>query len=433
MKTWDEIELLEKESLPLWKNRDFIIIYLALFISGAGDGISKIALLKLSYQFSRAPGAAEGSAAAVGLFFACLTLPGIFAGFLSGALADRFSKKKVFVTARICLGTITSGFVLAYLWESLFLIYVLAFLTGTFVSFQDGPFRAYLSEIFPADRLSNVNTAVSSARSLSVFVGYAAGGVIMAAGNVTLAFLIVAAVFFIAAIMMGFLPLTLPKLLEGSLNVGAVWRDIKSGIIYLVHSPLHRFLAVFFVSLFGIYCFGGGLIMPFCKKVLAAVYQIKDTTALAFIQGAFGLGAFISGFFIPAFMKRYGYLRTLLVGAFLCVMELLAFAAITNLYALVAITTITAAFAPMLLVPLFTFMQEKTEPRFMGRAMGAMDTAILFAVSFSFFFGGVLGDVLGVRTVFFITGITILGFALICPFLPVYKRVRQIEMAENSL
>jgi MFS family permease len=433
MKTWDEAELIEKESLPLWKNRDFIIIYLALFISGVGDGISKIALLKLTYKLSKASAAAEGSAAAVGLFFACLTLPGIFAGFLSGALADRFSKKKVFVTARICLGTITVGFVLAYLWESLFLVYALAFLTGTFVSFQDGPFRAYLSEIFPADRLSNVNTAVSSARSLSVFVGYAAGGVIMVVGNVTQAFLIVAAAFFISAVLMGFLPLTLPKLIEGSINADAVWRDIKSGIIYLVRSPLHRFLAFFFVSLFGIYCFGGGLIMPFCKEVLAKIHQIEDTTALAFIQGAFGLGAFISGFFIPGFMKKYGYLRTLMVGASLCVVELLAFASIKNLYYLMVTVTITAAFVPMLLVPLFTFMQEKTEPRFMGRAMGAMDTVILFAASLSFFFGGVLGDVLGVKTVFFITGVTILGFVLICPFLPIYKRVRQIEMAENSL
>ena len=204
MKTWNELEIMKKESLPLWKNPDFIIIYLALLISGIGDGISKIALLKLSHDLT-------GSTVTLGLVFTCLTLPGIFAGLISGALADRFSKKKIFVTANIMLGIAAAGFVLAYRFQSISLVYLLAFIMGTFFSFDGGPFRAYLPEIFPKEKLAKVNASVSSIQSLTMLIGPALGGLILAAGTVTTAFLIDAATFFVSAGMMWFLPTTLPK------------------------------------------------------------------------------------------------------------------------------------------------------------------------------------------------------------------------------
>lgn len=420
MKTWDELEVMKRESLPLWKNRDFLIIYLSLLISGVGDGISKMALLWLSYDLTK-------STVAMGMVFACLTLPGVFAGLLSGALADRFSKLRIFVTANMALGFIAAGFVLANHFKSMSLVYVLAFMMGIFFSFDSGPFRAYLPEIFPSDKLAKVNAAVSSVQSLTMLIGPALGGLILAAGNVSAAFLINAASFFIAAGLMAFLPRTLPKMSEGSIKIGAVLHDIKSGVGYLFNSPLHRFLMFFSVSLFGIYCFSGGLITPLCEDILSKSNQIEGSTALAVIQSAFGLGGLISSFFIPFFMKKYGCLRTLVAGAFLCVVELMVFGFIDNIYLMAAIITLTAASGPMLTVPLFTFLQEKTKPRFMGRAMGALDTLILFVVSFSFGLGGVLAQMLGILRLFIITGAAILVLTLIIPLLPGYKTVRRME------
>ncbi len=85
----NKIEKKEEREKTIWRDRNFIIIYLSFFISGIGSGIGKIALLWVSYNLT-------GSAVAVGLVFTCLTLPGIFSGLLSGALADRYSKRKLF-------------------------------------------------------------------------------------------------------------------------------------------------------------------------------------------------------------------------------------------------------------------------------------------------------------------------------------------------
>lgn len=420
MEVGNKVEKKEEREKTLWKNRNFVIIYLSFFISGIGSGISKIALLWVSYNLT-------GSAVAVGLVFTCLTLPGIFSGLLSGALADRYSKRKIFSTARITMGVIAAGFVLAYLYKSIFLVYLLAFLMGTSLPFDGGPFKAYLPEIFPKDKLPKVNAAVSSVQSLTMLIGPGLGGIILAAGNVTMAFLCDAVTFFISASLMILLPSTLPRMVEGSVKVRAVFQDIKSGVFYIFHSPLHRFLMVFFVSLFGIYCLCSGLIMPLCEKILSVHNHIKGSTALAIVQATYGLGGFISGFFIPIFMKKFGYLRTLVFGAFLCVAELLVFGYISNIYVLAVISTFTAVSGPMLMVPLFTFMQEKTEPRFMGRAMGALDTLILAVISVSFGLGGMLGDILGIIQVFIISGFAVLGFTLIVPFLPIYKTVQQME------
>ncbi len=410
-----------EQNQPLWKERRFIIIYLAQLVSGIGDGISKIALLWLSYQISK-------SATTMGIIFICLTLPGIFSGFISGALGDRCAKRKIIVTAQVVQGIIAAGYVLAYLWQSIFLVYLLTFMMGAAFSFDGGPFRAYLPEIFPEDKLSRVNAAVSSVQSLTMLIGPAVGGVILAMGNVTLAFLIDAATFFISAVMMRLLPAALPRMVEGSIKIRVIFQDVKLGLSYIFHSPLHRFLMVFFVSLFGIYCLAGGLVTPLCEIELAASNDIKGSTALAVIQAVFGLGGLISSFFIPVFMRKFGYLRTLIIGAFLCVVELFAFGYLSGIYVLAVIITFTAASGPMLTVPLFTFLQEKTAPRFMGRAMGALDTLLLAVVSLSYGLGGVLADVLGnITIVFIITGFAVLLFTLLIPFLPGYKTVRDME------
>jgi DHA3 family macrolide efflux protein-like MFS transporter len=417
MKTWDEIALIKKESLPLWKNRDFIILCLALFISGIGDGIFKIALLWLSYKLT-------GSTAAMGIVFACLTLPGIFSGFLAGALADRFSKKKVFITANFVLTAAAFFFVLAYHYQSILAVYLLSFLMGAFFTFDSGPFRAYLPEIFPEDRLSKVNAAVSSVQSLTMVVGPALGGIIIVAGKVGLAFLIDAATFFAAALLMCFLPLTLPRMAEGSIKVRAIFRDIKAGVGYLVESPSHRFIILFFVCLFGIYCFAGGLITPLCEKDLSVSNHIEGSMALGIILAIFGLGGFIGGFFIPHVIRKFGCVRTLVFGAFLCAVELFAFGYIADIFFLAAIILFTASSGPMLMVPLFTFIQEKTKPRFIGRAMGALDTAVLSVISLSFVFGGVLAGAIGVINVFKITGAAILVLTAATTLLPIYKKLR---------
>lgn len=410
----------EGHNTSICKDRNFIIIYAAYFISGLGDSISKIALLWFTFKLTN-------SATTMGVVFACLTMPGIFAGLLAGTLADRYSKRKIFITARIALGIIAVGFIPAFHYRSIELIYLLAFLSGTAFSFDGGPLRAYLPEIFAKNKLSKINAAITSARSLTMMIGPAIGGIIVAAGNVRPAFLLDAATFFISALLLGFLPAALPRMAEGSIKIRTIFHDIKSGISYIFNSPLHRFLMFFFVSLLGMYCLAGGLVTPLCKIVLADYNGLKGSTALSIIQAAFGFGGLTSVFFIPGIMRKYGYLRTLMAGAALCAVELLAFGYVSNIIFLTAIIVFTAASGPLLMVPLFTFLQEKTEARLMGRAIGALDTLILTVVSLALGIGGILGDIMGIRRVFIITGFAILTAFITIPFLPIYKRVKRLE------
>lgn len=409
-----------KDSLPLWKHPDFRLIYGALFISGIGDGISKIALLSLSFKLT-------GSPAAMGMVFVCLTLPGIFSGVLSGALADRLSKKSLMITSNILLGFTALGYVLAAHYRSITLVYVLSFFLGSFFSFAGGPFRAYLPDIFPEEKLSRVNAYITSIESLSMLIGPALGGAILVIGSVKLAFLIDAGTFFIAAALFWFLPTSIPRMAEGVVNVGVIVRDIKSGVAYVFNSGGHRFIMVFFMLVFGIYCISGGLLMPLCEDVLAELNSMKGSTALAIIQASFGLGGLISTFFIPILIKKTGCLNIIIAGALLCVVELWAFGFITNIYVMAAITTVTAASAPMLMVPLFTFLQENTKPRFIGRVMGALDTLIVSVISVSFALGGIMANTLGLKKIFVITGGIMLLFTLMVPLLPGYKVLRRIE------
>jgi len=410
---------LQKNRTPsLWRDRHFIIIVSALIISGTGSGISKIALLWMSYELTQ-------STTTMGMIFVCLTLPGVFAGPISGALADRYSKKNILLTARFILGIIAACFIPAYYCESIHMIFVLVFLMGGTFSFAGGPFMAYLAELFEEDKLVKVNAALQSIRSVNMLAGPALGGIILAAANVHVAFLIDALSFIISGFIMLRLPNTRRKLVDGYINIEILLHDTKEGLTYFLRSPLHRFLLFFFVSLCGTYCISGGLIMPLCNDVLSLKNNMEGSTVLAILETTFGLGSLIGSFLIPSMMRKYGYMPTLMVGAYLCVIELLAYGTFFNIFILVAITSITAVSMPMLIVPLMTLMQQKTDKEFLGRVMGAFDTLLLSVISLAFGIGGVLAGEFGLTTVFVSCGIFMLVTTSCILCLPQYWRLHR--------
>ncbi len=248
-----------------------------------------------------------------------------------------------------------------------------------------------------------------------MLVGPAVGGVILASGHVGLAFVTDSATFVVSALLLLALPSLPPLLQKGALTAQGLYQDVGEGLRYVAGSPLHRFLLGFFVPLCGIYCLSGGLMMPYADEILAGQRGITGSTALSALYAVMGLGGFLGSFLIPAVMRRFGALRALVLGAAMCAIELAVFGAVPRIEVVLAVLIVTSSSLPLLLVPLFTLLQQRTAPEFTGRAISALDTVVLATVSLAFSVGGVLADQLGLEATFLVSAVGMAALTILVP------------------
>src|SRR5579885_1992667 len=124
--------------VPLWRNRDFLLITGGQAVSLMGSQVSQLAFPLLMLALTHSPAQAGFMAAVRGLPFALLCLP-------AGALVDRWNRKRVMIlcdTGRaLALGSIPLALLLGLL--SLPQLYLVSLVEGTlFVFFQMAEYAA---------------------------------------------------------------------------------------------------------------------------------------------------------------------------------------------------------------------------------------------------------------------------------------------------
>jgi MFS family permease len=146
-------------------------LWYARVVSEAGDWAARLALALLVYAQTGSPLAAT-AVTTVSL------LPHLGIGQVLGTLADRFPHRSVMVLAELWRGIFY--LVLAFTELPVPLVLVLAFLAGM----GDPPFQAALNAALPllaGDRYMVVLTLWTSTRQAMTLVGFAAGGLLVAA------------------------------------------------------------------------------------------------------------------------------------------------------------------------------------------------------------------------------------------------------------
>ena len=160
-----------------------------MVLSEAGDWAARLALGLLVF-------AQTGSALAVGAVTAVSLLPHLGIGQLLGTLADRFPHRTVMVTADLMRGALY--LVLAATDLPVPYVLAVAFLAGL----ADPPFGAANFAAMPqlaGDRYLTVQILFSSTRQLVALLGFAAGGLVVAATSPAVALALNALTFFVAA------------------------------------------------------------------------------------------------------------------------------------------------------------------------------------------------------------------------------------------
>ena len=368
------------------RNRALTQLLAGEFISGIGDWLYLVAILVVIYTESN-------SAVLLGIIGAARILPYVVLSVPAGIVADRFDRRMVLLVTDVARGLIMLALAAAVVvGASPFVIVALAVLATCFSTFFNPAIAALLPTLVDEDDLGPANGAWSTLDNVAFIIGPALAGILLAQGNLALAFFINAVTFGIVSVILWRLPVSTRG--DPTVEAGASeendepavtgWRGLIRGMV----GPLTLDAANSFVS--------GGINV---LVVLIAVETLSEgEAATGWLQAATGVGGVVAGIAAGMLAARRLQLPLVLGGVTGAVG--LAWLALAGdlLIAMIAIG-IGVAGLLMLDVVNTTYIQRTVPNEQRGRAMGLLQTSSAIVYMAGSFALPVAASLVGVPTV----------------------------------
>jgi MFS family permease len=365
-------------------------LWAATSVMNFGDGILLIGLPLLAAQFTRSP-------LLVSLVSALARLPWLLVALHAGALADRYDRRRIIVTAAwlraatltVLMGMATTGAV------QLPVVYIAVLTLGVAEVFADTTTQSVLPMIVDRRRLGAANGRIIATQQIANdFLGGPAAGLLVAAGAASLFGL--PALLYAGA---GLVVLTLPGSFQVERSSPTTLRtDIAEGIRYLYRHRVLRSLAILAGSL------------NFAAAAYLAVFvlwAVGEESRMQLTSQAYGslFAALAAGGMLGALVaerasERLGEVRILLGGAVGSSVLLLVPALAPRFPAALAAFVMIGLGSGMTNVAIVSLRQRLIPDRLLGRVNASYRLIGMGTMPVGAFLGGVLGSVAGLVSVF---------------------------------
>lgn len=162
----------------VFRSPDYVLYWLARFVSGAAFQIQNVAVGWLVYDVTNDP-------LALGLVGLFTFLPAISLALLTGHVADRFDRRTILIVC-YAIATSTSLGLLAFAesgMRQIWPVYGLVLVFGAARAFSNPASQALVPKLVPAEHLRHAVAFNSSAWQTATIIGPALGGVLYAFGS----------------------------------------------------------------------------------------------------------------------------------------------------------------------------------------------------------------------------------------------------------
>ncbi|MHA6758035.1 MFS transporter [Streptacidiphilus sp. PAMC 29251] len=346
----------DQTPIPLWRNRDFLLLWTGQVVSTIGARVSGIAYPLIVL-------AVTGSAAQAGLVAAAQTAPFLIWFMPAGALVDRWPRKRIMLAADAGRAVALASVAVAVLLGRIMIGYliVVVFVEGTLYVFFLLAESAALPYVVPKPQLPAA-VAQNQARDQGAdLVGQPLGGFLFALSH-AMPFAFDAVSYLVGAAMTASIRRTLEE--ERPPERRHLLVELSEGVRWLWGQHLLR-------ALVAIAAVGN---LAFSALVLTIIVRAKDlgasSTSIGVLLGLFGVGAIVGAVAAPP-IQRLVPLNVILLGAlWWWVVEMVALALAPTVFALGAIYTIGALMGPIFQTANTTYRYALTPDRLQGRVYG---------------------------------------------------------------
>jgi MFS transporter, DHA3 family, macrolide efflux protein len=378
-------------------------LWLGQLVSEAGDGLTNLALLLLVNHLT-------GSTAAIAAMAICLAIPPLTIGLFAGAYVDRADRRQIMLASDLLRAGTVLGFVLVGSADMLWLLFLLAFVQASVGTFFTPARGAVVPKVVPAQGLLAANSIAQATRVIAGIVGAGLAGVIVGVlGTFWPAFVLDAASFLVSFALILGLPAAVGHISPAGGQAAAaapgdaapaqpgIGASLKLGLSRVAHS---RLLATTILSL-GVVMLGLGAVNVLFVPLLIQVLEVSpawfgpvDMAQSASMILAAGMAGAIAARVRPTTIVTAGLVGVAVVIGLT--------GAVTAIWQVLLLMFLAGWFVSPLQAAVITMLQVNVEDAERGRIMSVLNAAMSAASVLSMAFAGIAGDLLGVRSVFFV-------------------------------
>lgn len=375
------------------QNPNFRKLWVGQGISQIGDGLTNLAMLIVV-------NALTGSTAALAGVAIALALPPLFFGMGAGVVVDRLDRRRLMIVSDILRGIIVLGCILVRDPSQVWLFYLLAFLQATVGTFFEPAKNALIPQMVEPHDLLAANSLSQTTRVVTGVIGNALAGVLIGfTGSGTVVFSLDALSFFISAFFVW--RIALPKLLTAAptLRAGNALAQLTEGLRFVLKNRLiGTVMLTFSVTMLGLGAVNV-LFVPFVVNVLKT-----QIAALGFLEGAQVAGMVIGSVMVAAIAARIKT-KQLIAGSVFALGVLIALAGASPDAIVLGVLIVCVGFVVTpAQAAVATLMQREVPNEMRGRVSASSNSIITLSSLISMVLAGTLGDVLGIRQVFYLAG-----------------------------
>ncbi|MCM3471482.1 MFS transporter [Brevibacillus borstelensis] len=352
----------------LWRNSQFLRLWIGNLISALADGAFFIALSWFIVDKT-------GSEAVLGTTLMCMSIPRLLFMLVGGVAADKYNRKWIMFGSILARGVVLGAFGLLLLQKTghwlPYAAYLTAFLFGTVDAFFWPARSSVLPFVVSREQLAPANSLMEIAQQISLVGGPLTAALLMRLTSYPATFLVMAAAFFIGTLIISTLRLQPAEEIDTSRQTKepSFFRQIFEGILFAKTIPV--LMIIFGTSLVVNMMFSGPVNMglPLLVKQLG-----WDSNAYSSLSTSLGVGTIIGGVITGACNGFRG--RFLLLPFFLGLMGA-GILAVSFMHVLpfgLSMMLLVGITMAMTNIPLITYIQTIVPAHMLGRVMSLLTT-----------------------------------------------------------
>ncbi len=348
-----QAKVIAPKRVPLWRNRDYMLLWSGQIVSSVGTRVSQLAFPLLVLALTHSPAQAGLIAALRGLPYALFILP-------AGAMVDRWNRKRVMILCdagrAVALGSIPVALLLGHL--TIIQLCIVSLVEGTLFTFFNLAETACLPQVVSKEQLTSAVAQNSVIDSVSGMVGPSFGGILYGLGR-AVPFLSDAISYIVSVLSLFFIKAQFQE--EREVEALHLWKEIGEGFSWLWHNPMIRFIALL----------TSGLILPVVGYGLIIIVLAQKQHATSFEIGLIlaggGVGSIVGAMIVAPLRRRFGFGKMMIGSTWLWALTWLFFALAPNPLLLGVATAVSFIVVPIYMSVQFGYRLSIIPDHLQGR------------------------------------------------------------------
>ncbi|MED0982129.1 MFS transporter [Bacillus paramycoides] len=388
------------------KNRSFFFMWIGSAISELGGAFGTLCNSILVYELT-------GSKTALSSMWLLYFIPSLILQLISGPFIDKWSRKWIMIFSQWMRASVFLLPLVMLVTKSVEVwhVYVVQIIVGLITPLYTPASQAITPSIVSKEQLQDANAYIDGLTRLMMFLAPVLGGIVIKFTGIKLTILFVCVCLFISG---GLLLFIKEKMVKQELR--KTWLEqFLHGFTYFFTKPVIVWLGVFlaFVQ------FGVGVTMvtnlPYIKDELSAGYA-----EYGYFMAGFPLG-YVVGSMLVGKVKYRSRRLLMLGGLFVGGLTYISLGLNNSILIAIVIEVIAGICISFFNVHNTTICQQTVPNNMIGKVFSVRLFLIRSAMPLGVFLGGILSEMWGIRTLYFIIGALICITSLIGILLPYFK------------